>query len=112
MLAILDTVAPSFDSELNARTHDPDAVLFSWATEAAAATGKTLSLSLGEFRQIDPTAQLEFVLDQLRATPLFATDTKLRQARRKLKIYQYHGRAIRNYIPRIYPGRITLFRSS
>jgi non-ribosomal peptide synthase protein (TIGR01720 family) len=111
-LAILDTLAPSFDSEQNERTHDPDALLFSWATEAAEAGGKKLSLSLEEFRQLPLEPQLEFVLDQLRATQAFASDTKLRQARRKLKIYQYHGRAIRNYLPRVYPDRITLFRSS
>jgi thioesterase domain-containing protein len=112
LLAILDTVAPSFDSEQNARTHDPDAVLFSWATEAAEASGKKLSLTLEEFRQLNLEAQLEFVLDHLRATRRFASDIKLRQARRKLKIYQYHGRAIRNYVPRVYPDRITVFRSS
>ena len=112
LLAILDTVAPSFDSELNERTHDSDAVLFDWATQAAEATEKKLSLTLEEFRQLHPEAQLEFVLDQLRATRLFAGDIKLRQARREIKIYQAHARALRNYRPRVYPGPITLFRSS
>jgi thioesterase domain-containing protein len=112
LLAILDTVAPSFDSEQNERTHDPDAVLFARATAAAKATGKRLSLTLEEFRQLQLEAQLEFILDQLRAIPRFASDTKLKQVRRELKIDQYHGRAIRNYLPLVYPDRITLFRSS
>jgi len=112
LLAILDTIAPSFDSELNERTHDPDAALFGWATQAAEASEEKLPLTLEEFRQLHLEAKLEFVLDQLRATRVFASDTKLRQARRTLKIHQYHGRAIRNYRPRVYPDRITLFRSS
>jgi amino acid adenylation domain-containing protein/non-ribosomal peptide synthase protein (TIGR01720 family) len=110
LLAILDTVAPSFDRELNERTHDPDAVLFDQATAAAENSGKKLALTLEEFRQLQLEAQLEFVMDQLR--PLFASETKLKQLRRELKIYQYHGRAVRNYQPRVYPDRITLFRSS
>jgi non-ribosomal peptide synthase protein (TIGR01720 family) len=112
LLAILDTIAPSSDSELMERTHDPDVELFSWATDAAEASGKKLSLSLDEFRQLNLEAQREFVLDQLRVIPVFAGDTKLRTARRRLKISQYHGRASRNYRPRVYPDRITLFRSS
>ncbi len=112
LLAIIDTVAPSFDREVNERTHDPDAVLFSFATRAAEATGKQLTLTLEEFRQLRLEAQQEFVLDHLSATPLFGSETKLRQARRKLKIYQYHGWAIRNYLPRVYPDPITLFRST
>jgi non-ribosomal peptide synthase protein (TIGR01720 family) len=111
LLGILDTVAPSFDREQNERTHDPDAVLFSGATRAAEASGKKLSLTLEEFRQLHLEAQLDFVLDQSRANRV-VSDTKLRQARRSLKIYQYHGRAVRNYRPRVYPDRITLFRSS
>jgi non-ribosomal peptide synthase protein (TIGR01720 family) len=112
LLAILDTVAPSFDREQNERTHDPDAVLFSFARHAAEASGKKLSLTLEEFRQLNLEAQQEFVLDHLRATQYFAGDTRLRQARRKLRIYQSHGWAIRNYLPRVYPDRITLLRSS
>jgi thioesterase domain-containing protein len=112
LLAILDTIAPSFDSELNERTHDPDAVLFDWATQAADATKRELSLTAEEFRELDLEAQLEFVLGYLSATQLFGNETKLRQARRKIKIYQYHGRAVRNYLPRVYPDRITLFRST
>ncbi len=110
LLAILDTVAPSFNRELNERTHDPDAVLFDQATAAAETSRKKLALTLEEFRQLPLEAQLEFVMDQLRS--LFASDTKLKQLRRELKIYQYHGRAVRNYQPRVYPDRITLFRSS
>jgi amino acid adenylation domain-containing protein/non-ribosomal peptide synthase protein (TIGR01720 family) len=112
LLAILDTIAPSFDIEQHERTHDPDAFLFSRAIEASEASGKKLSLTLAEFRQLDLEAQLEFVLDHLKATRAFASDTKLRQARLKLKVFQNHGRAIRNYRPRVYPDRITLFRSS
>ncbi len=113
LLAIIDTIAPSFHREENERAHDPDAVLFAWATEAAEASGKNLSLTLEEFRQQNAEAQLEFVVDQLRATQLFGSDPRrLQQARRKLRIYQYHGRAVRKYEPRVYPDRITLFRST
>jgi len=112
LLAILDTVAPSFDSKQNERTHDPDAVLFSFATHAAEDSGKKLSLTLEEFRQLHLEAQVEFVMEQLRATRGFSSDTKLRKARWTTKIFQNHVRAIRNYLPRVYPDRITLFRST
>jgi thioesterase domain-containing protein len=113
LLGIIDTIAPSLDHKQNERDHDPDALLFARATQAAEAVGKKLSLTLEEFRQLNPEAQLEFVLDHVRAIPLFAGEPRrLQQARRTLKINQYHGRAIRNYRPRVYPDRITLFRSS
>jgi non-ribosomal peptide synthase protein (TIGR01720 family) len=113
LLAILDTIAPSLDREQNERDHDPDALRVARATQAAEAMGKKLPLTLDEFRELDPEAQLEMVLDQLRATQLFGSDPRrLQQARRTLKINQYHGRAIRNYRPRVYPDRITLFRST
>jgi thioesterase domain-containing protein len=111
LLAILDTLAPSLDRE-RAFDHDPDGVLFARARAAAEASGQKLSLTYEEFKQQDPEAQLEFVLDQLRAAQPPGSDTRLQQTRRVLKIYQYHGRAIQNYRPRVYPDQITLFRSS
>ena len=116
LLAIIDTIAPSFDREQHERTHDPDAELLSYATKAAESRGKKLSLTLEEFKRLHLDAQVEFVMDELRANRIFSnrvssSDTKLRKARRSLKVFQNHGWAIRNYRPRVYPDRITLFRT-
>jgi thioesterase domain-containing protein len=110
LLAILDTLAPCLDSE--AFDHGTDRFLLAAARSTAESNGQTLSLALEEFKQLDLEARLEFVLDQLRVAQPPGGNTKLEQSRRALKLYQYHGRAIQNYQPRVYPGRITLFRSS
>lgn len=117
LLAIIDTIAPTFDSKLHEQIHDPDEELFTFANRAAESGGTKFSLTLEEFRRLNLDTQVDVVMEQLRVNRIFSdrvftSETKLRKARRTLRIFQNHGWAVRNYRPRVYPDRITLFRTT
>lgn len=74
--------------------------------------GDTISASLDHLRTLDLDEQLQFVMELARRSNKMVPDFQLSQARRLFNLFKNNLRALRDYRPRRYPGRIVLFRPS
>jgi pyochelin synthetase len=81
--------------------------------------GQSLGLSPDQLAVFDddfwksgPDEQLARVLDRARTGNLVPADVDLPRFRRKLDVFAANLRATHNYVPRAYPGRLTIFRAA
>ena len=101
LLALLDSPAPS----LQAEEMDEVQLLASLAGDLG------LPISEAELRGLEPDERLLLILEQGQNHLRVPHDYDLVQARRLLHIYKTNVEALRNYRPRSYSGRVTLFRA-
>ncbi|HEX8474928.1 MAG TPA: amino acid adenylation domain-containing protein, partial [Pyrinomonadaceae bacterium] len=104
LLALIDSGAPT---PSNQQAETDEATLL-----AALALDFGLPISEEDLRRLNPDERLEYFLVQGRKRNVVPPDYDLLQARRLLYIYQTNVQAFRDYRPRPYPNRITLFRAS
>jgi amino acid adenylation domain-containing protein len=71
-----------------------------------------LTLSTDHLRQLDQDARLRYILEQARTDDLVPPDLEFSQIRRLWHVFKTNYNAMRNYLPAVYPGRLTLFRAS
>lgn len=74
--------------------------------------GPYLPLSLEGLRRLDPDEQLIHVLHLARKDGLVGPDVGSEQARRIIDTFVINDRAASQYVPKPYPGRLTLFRAT
>jgi amino acid adenylation domain-containing protein/FkbH-like protein len=98
-LGLLDTYAPS------AAPKDPedDAALLVGIFEGV------LDLSLEELRRLNPDDQLSQVIEQAKQANLLPPDYGIEQANHILKVCRLNMQAARRYVPKSYPGHLTVF---
>ncbi len=73
--------------------------------------GIPLPVAEDELARRDPADQIEMILQGLRDTGMEVPEALSRQARNLLRIRNINATAARRYEPKVYPGRITLFRA-
>ena len=73
--------------------------------------GKHLPLSLDHLQQLEPGEQVAYVWHEARKANWIYPDITLAQFSHFVHMLRTHTEAWRRYVPRIYPGRITLFRA-
>jgi len=66
---------------------------------------------LEHLRTLAPDAQLEYVVDWGHRSNALPPDFGLTQVRHLFNIYKSTVHAARNYVPKVYPGQVTLFRA-
>lgn len=109
MLALLDSYLPGTVGKAANLT---DAmVLAVLAKEQALLSGKTLTIAVDDLQRYDSDEQLRHVLEQIERAQL-DFETERAWVQRFLQGYRARQRAACNYKPQIYPGRITLFKST
>jgi acyl transferase domain-containing protein/thioesterase domain-containing protein len=69
-----------------------------------------ISVSVEELRPLKLDEQLDY-LKQIKIPSQELTDLDLTQFRATLKLFQTHSKAMRDYIPSVYPGKIVFFRA-
>jgi thioesterase domain-containing protein/acyl carrier protein len=100
LLALMDTPGLGhLPVELN-----EDAEILAYMLEL----GYGISVSVEELRQLELDEQLDY-LKQLKIPNL--TDLDFTQFRTVLKLFKIHSKAMRDYVPKIYPGKILFFRA-
>jgi amino acid adenylation domain-containing protein len=110
LLALFDSVAPiiSFDDVDDTKT------LVTLARELASQRGEELPLLANELAHLDPEDQLNYVLEKVKGIGIVSSDanpeTTLLWMRSQLKGFRVRLQALRQYVPRVYAGQITLFR--
>ena len=66
---------------------------------------------LEHLRTLKPDEQIEYVVDWGHRTNALPPDFGFTQVRHLFNIYKSNVQAVRNYIPKVYPGHVTLFRA-
>ena len=66
---------------------------------------------LEHLRTLQPDEQIEYVVDWGHRTNALPPDFGFTQVRHLFNIYKSNVQAVRNYIPKVYPGHVTLFRA-
>jgi amino acid adenylation domain-containing protein len=108
LLIMLDTWSP----DIHRVPPDDAQLLVELARTQARMKGKDLSLSPEYLRGLDPDQQVSYVLEQAKIAHIIPPDIEAPWLRRFLQGYKARGRAVYNYLPPVYPDRITLFRAS
>jgi hypothetical protein len=70
-----------------------------------------LSTLTGNFDQLGPDERLNYILEQARMLESLFPGGELAQLHQLLGIFKANIRAMENYMPQLYPGRIVLFRA-
>ncbi|NET87243.1 MAG: amino acid adenylation domain-containing protein [Kamptonema sp. SIO1D9] len=110
LLAILDTPAP-----IGRKVPEPidDAL---WLVRRAQVLerffGKTLSLTYADLQQKTPEAQIKDFCNKLREAELLPPDAGEPMIRRILQVQKASHQALLDYVPQIYPGKITLLQAA
>ena len=112
LLAIMDTTAPL--PEIN-HPMGVDWDNAKWLTEIAKIVGhmfgKEIKISYDTLVSLKPEEQLEYLKQQLEVVPVLPTGAGLAQLRSLLEVFKVGYQV--NYAPhKVYPNRITLFRST
>ena len=108
LLALFDTYSPLYWNKLPERDTADLLVSLAWTT--ARERGKQVLLSIDEFRRLSFDEQLDLFIEQMRAEDLAPAELDHELLSRFVKGSAARLRAARNYVPRPYPGRVTLFR--
>jgi thioesterase domain-containing protein len=74
--------------------------------------GKKISVDYAELQQLEPEAQFNYFLEKLRRVNLIPPDAGHDMIRRILEVQKASYQALINYVPQVYPGKITLLRAS
>jgi surfactin family lipopeptide synthetase A len=108
LLAVIDSRPPATLGDMDQITDGT--VLFGLVKEQALQLGKTLDLSLADLERLEPDAQLTTVLEAAKAINL-DFQTELDWVRRFVLGFRARTRSSHAYQPRVYPGRIVLFKT-
>lgn len=100
LVALLDTQA------------ETPPVEFDVATLISQSVSRHIEISVEELRSREEDDQLSHVVDLAKQRNLLPPEFGLEDARRYLDVYRAHWKAGQKYVPRVYPGKLTLFRAS
>lgn len=113
LLALLDTKPPILSYKSNHINKIDDAqLLANIALATANFFGKELSLSEETLQLIEPEKQLNYVLNVMKKANFLPQDIGLTQIRSYLQVTKSHKKALSEYVAKIYPGKITLFKAA
>jgi thioesterase domain-containing protein/acyl carrier protein len=100
LVALLDTQA------------ETEQVEFDVATLITQNVSEYIPISVEELRSKEVDDQLTQVVDLAKQRNLLPPDFAREDARRYVDVYRAHWNAGQRYVPRVYPGKLTLFRAS
>lgn len=110
LLVIMDTPAPIYGQDTEPIDDARWLVKRSQVLERF--FGKKLSVDYAELQQLEPEAQFNYFLEKLRRVNLIPPDAGQQMIRRILEVQKASHQALINYVPQVYPGKITFLRAS
>lgn len=113
LLAIIDSVAPDFRpwSEESLADYD-DPIKLIRTLEGAANRKEPMPVAEDYLRQLGRDDQLLYIMEQAKKARIMPQELTLAQIKRSLENHTARIRACHTYVPELYPGRITLFKST
>jgi thioesterase domain-containing protein len=82
------------------------------ATQLIGLLGEALLISMEDLESFEGDERIDYVLKRAMSANLIPPDVDIAMARSFLKVFNVNGRARRNYIPQVYPGIVTLFKTA
>jgi thioesterase domain-containing protein len=110
LLALFDSQAPLTTPPMTDIDEESLLRQFTWDLERL--VGAELALTLDELSQRGPEEQLPYLLEQAIKSNALPPDLALAQLDGLFQVFKANVRAMLNYEPRLYPGRIVLFQAS
>ena len=105
LLALIDTPGPG---QMPVKIEDDELQILTYILNV----GANLSVSLDHLRQLEPDERLLHFLEEARQSMRLPPDYGLSDLRFFFNIFKVDVQAMRNYTPRIYPGRVIFFRAN
>jgi acyl transferase domain-containing protein/thioesterase domain-containing protein/acyl carrier protein len=105
VLALLDPMKPGPERE------DDEPLVLDFVRDLGLSPERIVGAS-NQLLQLEPDDQLHYILEQARAAHLLPPDVDLLQLRRFFRIFKTNAMAGRSYMPRVYTGRLSLFKAS
>ena len=106
LLALIDSLAPVHTPKFD------DARLLTWFLRDLGGGANSLTEFEDDLRQFKPEKQLHLVLEEAKQANLISPDMEFEQMLRLVKVFSANMRAMADYVPPIYPDRVTLIRAS
>jgi thioesterase domain-containing protein len=110
LLALIDSEAPRRVFEPERR--DEASLLASFVQDLVRSLGDGVLLSANELRGLESEAAWALALEHLRQHPSFPSGLGEPHVRQLWNVFQANSQAMRDYVPPVYPGRLTLFRGN
>jgi thioesterase domain-containing protein len=107
LLAMLDTWAPTITRDAPDYEDDDAFLLAVYGRGQAQVQERSVDISPDDFRRLGPVEQLEL----LKRAGLVPADVEIPYARRFLEGFRARQKAMRQYLPHVYGGRITVYRA-
>ena len=108
LLALLDCMPRS----IMASKLDPGAMAFLYAKAMAASSGRDLAVSFDSIRELEMRDALSLLVAELKRAGIIPFETKADWFEKLLEGVQSRSQSLTRYSPRIYAGKITLFRGT
>ncbi|HEX3187053.1 MAG TPA: amino acid adenylation domain-containing protein [Pyrinomonadaceae bacterium] len=112
LLAILDSGAPHTDQRPD--EDDPidsdDPVMLARTLEGFANVKEPLPIDEDYVRQLAPDDQLLYIMEQAKKANIMPQELTLTQVKRSLQNFRSRVRAGKDFVPELYPGKVTLFK--
>jgi amino acid adenylation domain-containing protein len=109
LLALLDAYAP-VTAKLSA--DGDDANLLAGFAQNIGLSAEDLLIPWEDLMALDEDYRLGYILDRLKLANILTPDIELAQARNLFHLFKGNVQAFRSYVPKVYSGRITLFRAA
>jgi amino acid adenylation domain-containing protein len=108
LLALMDCMPRSMATV----NFNPGALAFLYARSMAVSSGKDLPVAFDALQDLELDGQLSYLSGRLKAAGILPEQTRVEWFRRILDGMMARDQHLRRYVPRVYPGRITLFRGN
>lgn len=115
LLAVIDMWAPRTRAVAkNVKTGEGDevALLIGFASQLLGMSLENLNISRPDFLQLETDEQLIHVFEQAKVAREVSLDIESHHIPRHFDVYRANMHAVRNYVAKPYPDRVTLFMSS
>jgi thioesterase domain-containing protein/acyl carrier protein len=74
--------------------------------------GRQVPVSEEVLKDLEPDERLKYIWEQAKLANIIPADVKISNLRCLIDVFQTNVRALQNYAPKSYPGRVALFRAS
>ena len=110
LLAIID--APSPGNFVKISSISDTALLLELARQRGRKQGKNGFVSARDLKGLTSDEQFDYILNRMKEERLVPPDIGVPWLRHYMQGYRTRELAARNYVPKVYPGHLTLFRAS
>jgi amino acid adenylation domain-containing protein len=112
LIALLDAWAPKASSHAVSDNDSPTALLEHFLLDLGTPFAGELRAAYETLKGLDPDLQVNYALELARQFHLVPPSISLAQINHQLEVLRGNLQALNDYVPRLYPNRLSVFRAS